>query len=264
MGNGGCVMANVKIVWKEGTFDVSYSNLNGKGEPRKVNGKPILMKPDGGADVARQNSMGEPLAQFTLDKDGNPVQSGGRAYCTYSEVLSGKKDVKVPKAIADTVNEFYQTLDGELIPAKEYGKTSIYEIKAFEPLINYTDKYIVKGYYGIAPYQGESKKNETDHNRTLRKAKNMALNTIGMKKLYDYLTANQVIGRAELNLTSGSTLSTLAYVRPITLDDKGSWALEFGIFKQGKRFPWVGSPVVDETPIEQEEYAIPEPVVEDI
>lgn len=255
-------MSNVKVVCSVATFDCKYTNLQGKGEQRKVNGLPILMKPDGGAEVVRKNTKGELLKYFNKDKDGKPIVSSGRGYCTYENV----NGVDVPKDIVDKndIVSYYQGEDKDkegnpiitLIPCKKYTKTSVYEIKSFEPLNNYTDKYILDSQYGIAPYEGKSAKGETDHARQLRITANVRVNTAGMKKLYDYLLDNKVVGRAELNLTSGATLNTLAYIRPVPLDKQGNWVLEFGTFKQPKRFPWVGSAVIEETPIEQAEYEV--------
>ena len=237
-------MANVKVVSDVATFDVKYVNLSGKGEPRKVNGKPILMK-DGRADVVRKNSKGVGLAFFNT-KDGNAVMTNGRGYYTFDEDALG---MKTPKDRADLICEFYQAEDGELIPCKKYQKTEVFEIKQFYPLDSYTDKYIIDNYYSLIPYQGKGK---TDQSR----ATQIKVNTAGMKKLYDYMIQNKVVGRAELNLTSGSNLNTIAFVRAVPIDAQGNWTLEFGTFKQQKRYLWIGNPVVEDTPIEQEEQEV--------
>ena len=234
-------MANVKVVSEIATFDVKYTNLSGKGEPRKVNGKFILMK-DGRADVMRQNSMGEPLGFFNTI-DGNAVITNGRGYYTFNEDALG---VKTPKDRADVINEFYQAEDGELIPCKKYQKTEVFEIKKFEPLSAYTDKYIIDNYYSLEPSRGKGKSDQA-------RAMQVKVNTAGMKKLYDYLLDNKVVGRGELNLTSGGNLNTIAYVRAVPVTDVGDWTLEFGTFRQQKRYLWIGSAIVDNTPIEQEE-----------
>ena len=234
-------MANVKVVSSVATFDTKYTNLSGKGEPRKVNGKYIQMK-DGRADVVRKNSKGEDLGFFNTNA-GVPVLTNGRGYYTFDVDALG---IKTPKEKADVIQQFYQAEDGELIPCKLYQKTEIFEIKKFEPLNAYTDKYIIEDYYSLEPSKGKSK---TDQARAMQ----VKVNTAGMKKLYDYLLDNKVVGRGELNLTSGGNLNTIAYVRAVPLSDTGDWTLEFGTFKQQKRYLWVGSPVVEDTPIEQEE-----------
>ena len=234
-------MANVKIVSSIATCDVKYTNLSGKGEPRKVNGKYIQMK-DGRADVVRKNSKGE-LLKFFNEKDGNAVETNGRGY--YTADVNG-----IPIAKADVINQFYQAEDGELIPCKIYQKTEVFEIKKFEPISAYTDKYIIDNYYSLEPSKGKSK---TDQARAMQ----VKVNTAGMRKLYDYMITNKVVGRAELNLTSGGNLNTIAYVRAVPLNDAGDWTLEFGTFRQQKRYLWVGSAVVEDTPIEQEEQNVP-------
>lgn len=237
---------NIKIICDEATFDVKITNLEGKGEPRKVNGKIIKMKPDGSPEFIRKNEKGEVVGFFNT-KDGQPVLTNGRGYYTYDEQADGSK---TPKDKAGMVVCYYETEDGELIQAHNKQKTEVFEIQKFEPLDNYTDKYIISDYYSLIPSKGKSK---NDHQRNL----NAKANERGMKKLYDYMIKNKVVGRGVLNITSGVGLPNLAYVRPVPIDDKGNWTLEIGTFKQQKRYMWIGTAEIEEVVIEEQEQAVP-------
>lgn len=235
---------NIKVISKVAAFDAKYVNLSGKGEPRKINGEEIEMKSDGTPELVRQNSKGEPLAFFNT-LNGQPVQTTGRGYFTYDESTG----VKIAKNIADVVCKYYKTLTGKLIPVVEQGKTEVFEIQKFEPLSAYTDKYIIDTYLNVMPSQGKSK---ADHQRALT----MKANVSGMKKLYDYLLKNEVVGRGILNQTSGGSLPTIAFIRAVPVTKQGDWALEFGLFKQQKRYVWVGSPNVEECVPEVKEQVV--------
>lgn len=237
---------NIKIMCDQFAFDVKIANLEGKGEPRKVNGKIIKMKPDGSPEFVRKNEKGEVVGFFNT-KDGQPVLTNGRGYYTYDE----QGDSKIPKEKAGLVVCYYETEDGELIQAHDKQKTEVFEIQKWEPLENYTDKYIINAYYSLIPSKGKSK---NDHQRNL----NAKSNERGMRKLYDYMITNGVVGRGVLNITSGVGLPTLAYIRPVPLDKQGNWTMEIGTFKQQKRYMWVGTAeVIEEVVIEEQEQKVP-------
>ena len=78
-----------------------------------------------------------------------------------------------------------------------------------------------------------------------------------MKKLYDYMAKEQVVGRGVMNITSSGYLPTIAYIRPVDVDGNGAWTLEVGVFKQQKRFTWIGSQEVEDIALEQAEQVVP-------
>ena len=237
---------NMKVMCDVATFDVKVANLQGKGEPRKVNGKVIKMKTDGSPELTRRNSQGDALGFFNTWQ-GYAVQTNGRGYYTFDENPDG---TKTPKAKADMEVSFYETEDGEFIQGTKNHKTEVFEVVKWEPVKNFTDKYIIAGYYGLIPSQGKSK---NDHQRGL----NIKANERGMKNLCDYMLQHGVVGRGTLNITSAGFLPTIAYIRPVQIDDMGAWALEVGTFKQQKRFPWVGTAKVEEVVIPETEQVVP-------
>lgn len=242
---------NLKVTCSEATFDVKLANLEGKGEPRKVGGKIIHMKPDGSPEYARQNEMGEPVA-FFKEKDGKVCETNGQAYYTYDEVIdaTAKDGVrKVPKVKAQAVKCFYQAEDGTLIPAHNKQKTELFEIVRWEPAKFYNDRYIVDTFYSLIPSKGKSK---NDHQRML----NAKANERGMRKLYEHMMTKGVIGRGILNIVGGVGPDNLGFIRPVPLDN-GGWTLEIGIFKQQKRYMWVGTEVEEEVIPDEQEMAIP-------
>jgi hypothetical protein len=216
---------NVKIVCSEGSFDAKVESLSGKAEPRKVNGKEVLMKDDGAPQVFYKNTKGEPL-HFARVKDGKPmVNANGE-----NEALSNGYVNDKGELCPDTI-PYYQTIDGEFISATKNEKTEIFEITKFEPMQNFTDKYIVDKYYQVKPSQGKSKK---DYQRL----QSVNANTREMKKIWDYMAEHNVVGRGILNITSAGYLPSIAYLRPVNLGGK-QWTLEIGMFKQQKRYSWV-------------------------
>jgi len=235
---------NLKITCQIGTFDVKVENLSGKAEPRKINGKVLEMKEDGTPVIVRKNSKGEELT-FCRVKDGKPMVN---AQGEKETLANGYVDSK-GTLCADVV-PYYKTTDGDTILATTNIKTEVFEIVKFEPTQNFTDKYIVDRYYQIKPAQGKSK---ADFQRNAM----LKANTAQMKKLYDYLIENQVVGRGILNITSSGYLPSIAYVRGVPIGTQGDWTIEIGVFKQQKRYTWVGSSEVEDIQIEQVEQAVP-------
>ena len=235
---------NVTIVSQVGTFQAKVENLSGKAEPRKVNGKVLDMKPDGSPKIVYKNAKGEDL-RFCRVKDGKPLVTATGE----NETLSNGY-VDPQGNLAQDKQAYYITIDGETLPATKNEKSDVFEIVKFEPLKNFTDKYIIDAYYQIKPTQGKSK---SDHQRALT----IKANTSGMKKLYDYMAKEQVVGRGVMNITSSGYLPTIAYIRPVDVDGNGAWTLEVGVFKQQKRFTWIGSQEVEDIALEQAEQVVP-------
>ena len=236
---------NVKVVWKEGTCDVKLENLSGKGEPRKVNGKEIVMKSDGSPKITYKNPSGDELAFCRVDQNGTVI--AGSLSNGYANSKGELAQDKVP---------YYETIDGEHIEAVKNEKSEVFEVSKFEPMKAYLDRYIIDKFYQVKPSQGKSKK-DYQRNVTIR------ANTVALKKLYDHMVKNNVVGRGTLNITSSGFLPTIAYIRPVSAPNgsQDEWTLEIGVFKQQKRFTWkCGQEVEEITPesiIEQQPANVP-------
>lgn len=240
----------LKVVSSIGSFDAKIENLSGKAEPRKINGKEIEMKPDGTPKVYYKNTKGDDLS-FCRVRNGQPLVDSNGA----SEKLSNGY-VDPSGSLVHDVLPYFKTYDGDLIPAVKNEKTDVFEVKKWEPISNFTDKYIVDKYYQVKPGQGKSKKD-------YQKLACVNANTRGMKDLFDYMTKNQVVGRGVLNITSAGYLPTIAYLRAVQVGNT-HWTLEIGVFKQQKRFTWVEE--IDFTPreVEVEHEAVPTPSIDEI
>ena len=241
---------NVKISWQDGTFDVKLENLSGKAEPCKVNGKELEMKTDGSPVIVRKNTKGDEL-KFVRVKNGVPmVNANGE-----SEPLSnGYADSK--GVLCQDIVPYYKTIDGDTIPAMKNEKTEVFEISKFEPLKNYTDKYIHDNFYQPKPAQGKSK-SDAQRNMTIK------ANAGQMKKLYEYMKTEGVVGRGVLNPTSSGYLPTIAYIRAVDINTNGDWTLEVATFKQQKRFTWIGDAEMTKI-VEQEQVAQNVPSIDEI
>lgn len=211
----------VKIVYQGGTFDIKLENLSGKAEPRKVNGKPIEMKRDGTPKIVRRTPEGKTAEFARQAPDGTILTEVSNIYI--DENKNPYEDAQLTK--------YYVTEDGEEIEATKNEKTEVFEITKYEPLENYLDKYQMDSYHQVKPGVGESKKDY---------AKKVAIgaNTVEMKKLWDKLNSENIVGRGTLNLTSNGWLPSVAYVRAVKVNGT-KWTLEIAIFKQPKQFTWL-------------------------
>ena len=215
---------HLKIVCDICTFDSKTESLSGKAEPRKVNGKEIEMKTDGSPVIHRKNSKGNDLV-FCKVKNGQPLlDASGKK----EELGNGYMDSN--NQLATDVVPYYKALNGDTIPATKNEKTEVFEITKWEPSTNFTDKYIVDKYYQVKPAQGKSKKD-------FQRLACINANTREMKKVWDYMTKEEVVGRGILNISSAGYLPTIAYLRPVSLGSH--WTIEIGIFKQQKRYTWL-------------------------
>ena len=124
-----------------------------------------------------------------------------------------------------TKNELKFFYEGEEV--HEVSKTKVFKVEDFQPVPNYTDKYIIDKYYELFPSNNGMKK---DYDREIATKANLSQ----MYKLWKYLTENDVVARGEFNVgTQGFTFSD-GYIRAISIE--GKWGLEIGVFKEEKIF----------------------------
>ena len=212
--------ANLKIASEFGNAEVKVDPIHG--EPRKVNGKAIKVKSDGSPVLKYKDPTGtDELVYQEIDAaTGQPIKGRTSVYVD----PNGKEYAK------DEVTAYYQTEDDELIPATKNVKTDVFEIKKWEPLENYLDKYQMESYYQVRPSAGDSTR---DHTKRL----NVELNTVELFKLWKHMTKEGVVGRGELNLSSSGYLKKYAYLRPIKVGTDG-WSFEIAVFKENKPITW--------------------------
>jgi hypothetical protein len=117
------------------------------------------------------------------------------------------------------------THEGE--PVQEISQTKVFNVDTFQPLANYTDKYIIDKYYEIFPSNNGMKK---DFDREIATKTNLS----HMYKLWKYLTENDVCARGEFCVSSRGFMESDGYIRPISIE--GKWGLEIGVFKEEKIF----------------------------
>jgi len=110
---------------------------------------------------------------------------------------------------------------------QEKAQTKVLTIDGFQPLANYTDRYIVSTFYEVFPDDNGVKK-ATDKEMACRG------NLAQMKKLHKHLTDEQVVARGEFCPSSRGFKFSDAYIRAINLD--GKWGLEIGVFQAEKVF----------------------------
>jgi hypothetical protein len=115
--------------------------------------------------------------------------------------------------------------DGE--PVQENSQTKVFHVEQFQPLQNYTDKYIIDKYYELFPSNNGMKK---DHDREVAERSNLSQ----MYKLWKYMMENDVCARGEFCTSSRGFVASDGYIRPISIE--GKWGLEIGVFKEEKIF----------------------------
>jgi hypothetical protein len=132
----------------------------------------------------------------------------------------------------DDVGQFYSkgelvfTYQGEQV--QEIQQTKVFEIEGFQPIQNYTDRYVISAYYEVFPDDNGMKKD-------FEKDKAIKANLYQMRKLWEYLDANQVVARGEFNTSSKGFMAGDGYVRAIKINGT-RWGLEIGVFKEEKIF----------------------------
>jgi hypothetical protein len=121
--------------------------------------------------------------------------------------------------------ELVFTYEGE--PVQENSQTKVFNVESYQPLANYTDKYIIDKYYEIYPSNNGMKK---DFDRDIAIKTNLS----HMYKLWAYLTEHDVCARGEFCTSSRGFVVSDGYIRPISIENK--WGLEIGVFKEEKIF----------------------------
>jgi len=112
-------------------------------------------------------------------------------------------------------------------PVQENSMTKVFQIEQFQPVENYTDRYIIDKYYEIFPSDNGHKK---DFDRDVARKQNLAQ----MYKLWEHLTTNDVVARGEFCTSSRGFVASDGYIRAISIE--GKWGLEIGVFKEEKIF----------------------------
>ena len=113
---------------------------------------------------------------------------------------------------------------GEVI--EQYESTSVFNIVKYEPMGNYTDRYVVDKFYEFYPSDDGKKK---DADRKLASD----INLVGMKKLWDHLTQSNIVAKGEFIATAGYRPGA-GYIRAISIE--GKWTMELGVFRELKTF----------------------------
>ena len=111
---------------------------------------------------------------------------------------------------------------------EEIEQTKVFEIEGYQPVANYTDKYVIGTFYEVFPSDNDMKK---DYD----KARAIQANTVQMRKLWEYLTEKKVVARGEFCTSSKGFVASDGYIRAICLDGN-KWGLEIGVFKEEKIF----------------------------
>jgi len=192
--------------------DAKIANLSGR-KPRTVNGIAIDIKSDGSPQMKYKDAQGNELI-FTNTFEGQPVETNGRGY----KDLSGNLQDPIPYLVLE---------DGTEVVAESKPKSEVYEVQ-WHPA-GTEDNYLLEKTYQVKPSRGDSKKD------VIRKQTENA-NTASLKKLYDYMIANDVVGKAVCNISSTGKLDYIGFLRPIKLG--AEWTLEIVITKQEKLYDW--------------------------
>jgi len=109
----------------------------------------------------------------------------------------------------------------------ENSQTKVFHVDQYQPIVNYTDVYIIDKYYEIYPSNNGMKK---DIDREVATRGNLS----SMYKLWKYLTENDTVARGEFCTSSRGFMASDGYIRPISIE--GKWGLEIGVFKEEKIF----------------------------
>jgi len=139
----------------------------------------------------------------------------------------------------DDGNQYQKTeltfwFDGERI--EENSQTKVMTIEGFQPLENYTDSYVISKYYELFPSTNDMKKDFDKENARLA-------NLHGMRKMWEHLNDNKLVGRGEFMASSRGFISSDGYIRAVSFGNK--WGLELGVFKEEKIFEHLNEDVPD-------------------
>ena len=137
------------------------------------------------------------------------------------------------KEYAKSELTFY--LDDE--PVKEVEQTKVLTIDGYQKESLYTDKYAICAYYEVFPDDNGMKKD-------LDKQVAINANLRGIRKLWEFLSAQKVVARGLFCPTSRGFVESDGYIRAIEIE--GKWGLEIGQFKQEKVFQHLNEGVPDD------------------
>lgn len=112
----------------------------------------------------------------------------------------------------------------------ENEQSKVFDINEFEPLSNYTDRYVIDKFYELTPSNNDTK---SDYDRKIAIATNLS----NMRRLWEYLSEEKIVGRAEFIVSSRGFVASDGYIRAVEFDDK--WGLEIGVFKERKVFEFL-------------------------
>lgn len=115
--------------------------------------------------------------------------------------------------------------EGEAV--EENSQTKVMNIEGYQPLVNYTDNYVIDKYYEIYPSDNKMKK---DIDRKMAVSTNLS----AMYRLWEKLMNEQVVARGEFCTSSRGFVASDGYIRAISTE--GKWGLEIGVFKEEKIF----------------------------
>lgn len=111
---------------------------------------------------------------------------------------------------------------------QENQQTKVFGIKDYEPLKKYTDDYVMAAYYELSP-------DDNGHKKDIDKQVAVQANTFQMRKLWEYLNDNDLVGRAEFCISSRGFIVSDGYVRAVHFNGT-KWGIEVGVFKEEKIF----------------------------
>ena len=188
----------LQITGPEGTnFNVKYEKLDKEQRP----------------NVEARVSDGTVVKERTV-YNGQVLVPGStqRKYCDDAGNQYAKQDLKF----------YYENEEVE-----ENSQTKVFHIEEYQPLSNYTDKYVIGKFYELYPSTNDMKKD-------FDKEKARIVNLTGMKKLFDQLLIDGTVARGEFCASSKGFIASDAYLRPVKFGNK--WGLEMGVFKEEKIF----------------------------
>ena len=125
---------------------------------------------------------------------------------------------------------------------QENSQTKSLQIEGYQPLANYTDQYVIATYYELYPDDNGMKK---DIDREIARKSNL----YQMRKLFDYLKENRVVGRGEFCTSSRGFVASDGYVRAVEFGNK--WGIEIGVFKEEKVFQHLNEGIPDKATVNQ-------------
>ncbi len=207
---------------KEGiTFDCKRENMAGKKEFIE----PVGYAPNGKVVTRKQFdiSTGAPV-QYTfkyVDEDGKQFEKSEITWKIGDEVVS---------------------------PVE---MTSVFEIKSYRPVIEFTDRFVIEKYYELSADMGPSSKGKKKTPESERERIRIS-NLMGMRKLWEKLIKEGAVAGGNFNGSSGNFKPGMAFVRAIKINGN-KWGLELGVFKEEKIFEFLqeGAPHAIAVPVQQ-------------